>query len=182
MPRLAPPARDEPATIPRSIIRPRRPFVLAFAAPGSPRHTPRITLGEKTLVEVAGMAQRSLDPDDWFAARVPAIPPSTGPLRADGISAGDLLEIEVLALEPHGRQAPDPLLVTIAVAPDGAGSGAAQVAIPAGGMAHMQAQRPGGLLSFGPIYAGRQRGGEHVGQPVPACLTVRVTVARPGSA
>ncbi|MDF3040791.1 MAG: Acetamidase/Formamidase family, partial [Thermomicrobiales bacterium] len=85
---------------PRQFVRSAPPFVFAFAMGGAPTRPERIVPGEITVIEIADGACRSSRQDDWFAARVPAIPAAAGPLRVCGAAPGDTLELEVLALEP----------------------------------------------------------------------------------
>lgn len=160
-------------------IRPEHPFVFEFAAPDTTMSKARITPGVVASVQVAGPTRGGWDADDWFAARTPAIRPVTGPIFVAGVAPGDILEIELLFLEPRAQPASAPFLATITVASGRTGGDALQVAIPAGGLVRIPAQRPGGLISIGPVHSGQQLDRERACMPVPACLSIRVTIVQP---
>jgi hypothetical protein len=163
---------------PRQFVRSAPPFVFAFAMGGAPTRPEPIVPGEITVIEIADGACHSSRQDDWFAARVPAIPAMTGPLRVSGVAPGDILEIEVLALEP--RDVASDTLLTIAIGVAGGGVGPDRTsAIPAGGLLRIAAERPGGLVTVGPVILAHQISGERIGVPVAAFVTIRVAVAPP---
>jgi hypothetical protein len=164
---------------PRQFVRSAPPFVFAFAMGGAPTRPEPIVPGEITVIEIADGACHSSRQDDWFAARVPAIPAMTGPLRVSGVAPGDILEIEVLALEPRDAVASTPLTVAIGVAGSGVRPDRAHAAIQAGGVLRMAAERPGGLVTVGPVIPARPISGERTGAPVSAFVTVRVAVSPP---
>ena len=112
------------------------------------------------------------------AARVPVIPAETGPVSVSGVRRGDILEIEVIALEPDDPGSVGPLLVTIAVASGRTGRDAdpVQAAIPAGGAVRVTARQSGGLIVIGPVVTRRKREGDPGGEPVAARISVRCTV------
>jgi hypothetical protein len=162
---------------PRRFVQSAPPFVFAFAMGGVPTRPERIVPGEITVIEIADGARYSHD-DNWFAARVPTIPPATGPLRVSGVAPGDILEIEVLALEP--RDVASDTLLTIAIGVAGRGVGPDPTsAIPAGGLLRIAAERPGGLVTVGPVILAHHISGERIGVPVAAFVTIRVAVAPP---
>ncbi len=166
---------------PRQFVQSAPPFVFAFAMGGAPTRPERIVPGEITVIEIADGACRSSQQDDWFAVRVPAIPAATGPLRVCGAAPGDTLEIEALALEPRDAAADSPLTVAIGVGGRGDGQDRTQAAIPAGGVLHMAAGRPGGLVIVGPVVPASPISGERLGAPIAAFVTIRVAVSPPRS-
>jgi hypothetical protein len=166
---------------PLRCIPPGLPYAFAFALGSAPPLAARIVLGEVTLIDVTSGTDGSHGRDDWFAQRVPAIPPVTGPVRVAGVSPGDMLDVEVLAIEPGDAAMGVPLMVTIAAATGDAGRGpdVVQAAVPDGGVVRIAARRREGLLSFGPVLAGRQTGGDLLWTPVAARVSVRLSVSRP---
>ena len=101
---------------PAVFIQPIIPYAFAFALGHAPERASRIPLGKDVLIAVADGTRAPHDPHDWFAARVPVIPPVTGPVHVNGVRPGDTLEIDVIALEQDGPDLIGSLLVTIAVA------------------------------------------------------------------
>ncbi len=160
------------------LIRPRRPFVFAFAIDGALSCGDTLMPGEITIVDVTDGRRRHPAADDWFASRAPAIPGRTGPLHVAGVCARDILEIEVLAIEPVRLEIDAPLLVTVAVADLRPGQPARtlQAAISPGGMVSIPAARPGGPLSFGPVLIRNDNGACRTWEPVAARVRVRCSV------
>jgi acetamidase/formamidase len=146
---------------------------------GAPTRPERIVPGEITVIEMADGACRSSQQDRWFAVRVPAIPAATGPLRVSGVAPGDTLQFEVLALEPKNAASSARLTVAIGVAGSEGNRDRTQAAIPAGGVLHMTAKRPGGLVTFGPVIPAGPISGEGAEAPVAAFATVRVAISPP---
>jgi hypothetical protein len=163
---------------PTGFIQQAIPYVYAFALGNAPVLDTRIPLGKIVTVAVADDTRAPQADLDLFAQRVPVIPAVTGPVHIAGVRRGDLLEIEVIALDANDSEAIGPLLATIAVASDGTGQGAdlVQSAIPAGGIVRVIARQPGGLLLFGPVVARRNRNGDPRGELVAAQMKVRCTV------
>ena len=172
---LAPPVlRDAP----RKLLWPRLPYVYDFALANAPAHTERIALCEPFSVVVADGTRAPHDPDDWFARRVPAIPPVTGPLQIAGIGPGDTLRVAVLALDAADLMLMPPPMLTVAIAGSrGNGSDSAQVAIPAGGIASMPVLCPGAQLTVGPVLVGPEDGAVDIS--VAATVTLRCTCVQP---
>jgi hypothetical protein len=160
----------------RKVIRPPRPFVFAFALGDRGIVADRIVPGETVAIAVSDGRRPPRDPQNWFAMRVPATPPVTGPISVAGVRPGESIEVEVLALEPEDPIRTSSLRVTISVARDAAAHELApvQVVIPAGGMVRLPTSHPGGLISFGPVLADMARNDTEIF--VPARVTVRCTV------
>lgn len=97
---LAPLAPNAPAAAPGEPILPNRAYAYAFAFPATPLRTCEIIPGKIITVAVADGARAPHDSRNWFSVRTPAVPPVTGPLRVAGVSPGDTIEIDLLALEP----------------------------------------------------------------------------------
>jgi hypothetical protein len=163
---------------PREFIQPPIPYAFAFALKNSTALDTRLPLEKVVTIAVTNGTRAPHPPHDLFAARVPVIPAVTGPLCLVGVRPGDILEVEVLAIQPDGPGSIDSHLVTIAVATGRAEQDAdpAQSAIPAGGAVRVTAGQPGGLISFGPVVPRRQRAGDSRGEPVAARVTVRCTL------
>ena len=157
------------------------PYAFAFALGTTPVLDTRIPLDKIVTVAVADGTRAPHAPHDLFAKQVPVIPAVTGPVHVAGVRRGDILEIEVIALDANISESTGPLLATIAVAGDGAGRAAdlVQSAIPAGGIVRMTARQPGGLVMFGPVVARRSRNGDPNGEFVSARMLVRCTVVEP---
>ncbi len=166
---------------PRQVVQSAPPFVFAFAMGGAPARPERIVPGEITVIEIADGACRSSQQHDWFAARVPAIPAVTGPLWVSRVVPGDILEIEVLALEPRDEASDTLLTVAIGVAGSGVGPNRTPAVIPAGGVLRIAAEHPGGLVTFGPVVPASPISGERHGEPLAAFVTIRVAVSPPRS-
>ena len=167
----------------RRCIRPRLPFVFAFAIPDASGPTESIALEEVTIVEVADGARHPADAI-WFGSRTPAMPATTGPLRVPGVKPDEVLQIEVLALEAIDPALEAPVIVTIAIANSESrrtGPGLIQAAVPVGGVVHLPIQQTDGLVSFGPVLALRKRGSGQSWEPVRARMTVCCSVTRDGS-
>ena len=160
----------------QKLIRPHRPFVFAFALGDSGIVADRIVPGETVTIAVSDGKRPPLDPQNWFAARIPTTPPITGPISVAGVRPGESIEVEVLAVEPEEPIRTSCLRVAIAVVGDATAHklGRVQVVIPAGGMVRLPANRPGGLVSFGPVLADVASNDTEI--PVPARVTVRFTV------
>ena len=163
---------------PTGFIQPTIPYVFAFALGTAPVLDPCILLGKVVTIAVADGRRAPHALQDVFAARVPVIPAVTGPVRVTGVRRGDILEIDVIALEPAVAGSIGPLFGTIAVAGGDAGRGAypVQSTIPAGGSVRVTAQQPTGLISFGPVVARRESDGDQCGEPIDARMIVRCTV------
>jgi hypothetical protein len=163
---------------PTGFIRQTIPYAFAFALGNAPVLDTRIPLGKIVTVAVAdgGRAEHALH--DMFAKRVPVIPAVTGPAHVAGVRRGDILEIEVIALEANDSGSIGPLLATVAVANRSSGPSADQVqsTISAGGAVRVTAQQPGGLILFGPVVAMRTPEADLCGEPVAARMMVRCTV------
>src|SRR5215207_7557997 len=84
---------------PREFIQPPIPYALAFALRNAPALDTRVPLGKAVTIAVTDGTRAPHSPHDLFAARVPVIPAVTGPLCVGGVHPGDILEVEVLALE-----------------------------------------------------------------------------------
>ncbi len=173
----ASPARGVPLATdgPHHMLLPQRPYVFAFALTHPPVRAERINLGEPVTVVIADGARQPHEPHDWFTARLPAIPPVTGPLHVTGVSPGDTLEIEVLTIGAVGPM-PAPLrrlTVTVTGRPSEA-SDPAPVTIPVGGVARIPVHRQGGMLTVGPVVA--SNGADDVGVPIAANVTLRCSV------
>jgi hypothetical protein len=164
---------------PRRFVQSAPPFVFAFAMGGPPTRSERIVPGEITVIEIADGVCHSSQQDGWFATRVPAILAATGPLRVSGVAPGDTLEIEVLALEPRDAASSARLTVAIGVVGSGIGSDETHAAIPAGGVLRVAAERPGGLVTFGPVIPAGPIPGKGAAVSVAAFATVRVAVSPP---
>jgi acetamidase/formamidase len=160
----------------RKVIRPPRPFVFAFALGDSGIVADRIIPGETVAIAVSDGKRPPQDPQNWFATRVPTTPPVTGPISVTGVRPGELIEVEVLALEPEDPIRTSCLHVTISVARDVTAHqlGPVQVVIPAGGKVRLPSSHPGGLLSFGPVLADMASNDTEI--LVSARVTVRCTV------
>jgi acetamidase/formamidase len=141
----------------------------------------RILLDEVVCIAVADGAPRPSAPSDWFTARVPTIPPHTGPLHVSGISPGDIVKVEILALAPEHPQTGGPLRATVTITPsaDGRAPGPSQVVVPANSIVRLPAQRAGAMLSIGPVVLRLAHDGSWV--PIDAWVTIRCTVVHPAS-
>jgi hypothetical protein len=139
----------------------------------------RIPLGKIVTVAVADGRRAEHALEDMFANRVPVIPEVTGPVHVAGVRRGDILEIEVIALEANDSGSIGPLLATVGVANRSSqpGADAVQFSISAGGVVRVTAQQPGGLIQFGPVVR-RDRGTDQCGEPVAARMMVRCTVVQ----
>ena len=171
---LSPPVRRD---APRKLLWPPVRYVYAFALADAPAHPERIALGEPISVVVPAGTRTVHDPNDWFTARVPAIPPVTGPLHIAGIGPGDTLQVTVLAIDATDPKAPPPVLTVTIAGSLGNGSDRVQIAIPAGGMARVPVRRPGGLLTAGPVLAAPEGGEATI--PAAATVTLRCTRVQP---
>ena len=165
---------------PTSFIQQPIPYAFAFALGSAPVLDTRIPLGKIVSVAVADgrRAERALH--HVFANRVPVIPAVTGPVHVAGVRRGDILEIEVIALEANDSGLIGPLLATVAVANWNSQprADAVQFSISASGVVRITAQQPGGLIQFGPVVVRRDRGTDRCGEPVAARMMVRCTVVR----
>ncbi len=163
---------------PTGFIQPAIPYAFAFALGNAPVLNTRIPLGKVVTIAVADGRRAPHASHDWFATRVPVIPAETGPVSVSGVRRGDILEIEVIALEPDDPGSSGPLLVTVAIASGRTARDAdpVQAAIPAGGAVRVTARQSGGLIVFGPVVARREREGDPGGEPVAAEMMVRCTV------
>jgi hypothetical protein len=94
------------------------------------------------------------------------------------VCRGDILDIELIALEANDSGSLGPLLATVAVANRSSGPSADPVrsTISAGGVVRIIAQQPGGLIQFGPVVPRRDRRADLYGEPVAARMMVRCTV------
>jgi hypothetical protein len=167
---------------PTGLIRQTVPF--AFALGSAPVLDTRIPLGKIVTVAVADGGRAEHDLHDMFAKRVPVIPAVTGPVHVAGVRRGDILEIEVIALEANDSGSIGPLIATIAAANRSSGPSAdlVQSTISAGGAVRITAQQPGGLIEFGPVVARQTRAADLCGEPVAARMMVRCTVIQPQGA
>jgi hypothetical protein len=163
-------------TPPAPAIRPRRPFVFTFAIRDACSPAETLIPGDVTTIEVVDGKRQSGAHGDWFAARVPAVPSETGPVRVAGARPGDTLEVEVHAISPREKTAGSPLLVAVSCVGSRPGEGIPHVAIPVGGVAHLPALRHGGPLSFGPVLIRQDSAAENVWEAIAACVAVRCTV------
>jgi len=163
---------------PTGFIRQPIPYAYAFALGTFPVLDTRIPLGKIVTVADGRRAEHALE--DMFANRVPVIPAVTGPVHVAGVRRGDILEIEVIALEANDSGSIGPLLATVAVANRNSQprADAVQFSISAGGVVRITAQQPGGLIQFGPVVVRRDRGTDQCGEPVAARMMVRCTVVR----
>jgi acetamidase/formamidase len=166
---------------PTGFIQQNIPYAFAFALGNAPVLDPRIPLGKIVTIAVADGTRAPHAPHDLFARRVPVIPAVTGPVHVAGVRRGDILEIELIALEANGTESIGPLLVTIAVENRSSEprANSVQSAISAGGVVRLPAQQPGGLLQFGPAVLTQGRQADARGEPVAARMRVRCTVIRP---
>src|SRR5829696_3317087 len=101
---------------PTGLIRQTIPYAFAFALARAPVLDTRIHLGKIVTVAVADGRRAEHDLHDMFARRVPVIPAVTGHVHVAGVRRGDILEIEVIALEADESGSIGPLLATVAVA------------------------------------------------------------------
>src|SRR5215208_2346991 len=101
---------------PTGFIQQTIPYAFTFALGNAPVLDTRIPLGKIVTVAVADGTRAEHAPHDLFARRVPVIPAVTGPVHIAGVRRGDILEIEVIALEANDPGSIGPLLTTIAVA------------------------------------------------------------------
>src|SRR5215218_363580 len=165
---------------PTGFIQQNIPYAFAFALGNAPVLDPRIPLGKIVTIAVADGTRAPHAPHDLFARRVPVIPAVTGPVHVAGVRRGDILEIEVIALEANDSGSIGPLLATVAVANRNSQprADAVQFSISAGGVVRITAQQPGGLIQFGPVVVRRDRGTDQCGEPVAARMMVRCTVVR----
>jgi hypothetical protein len=165
---------------PTGFIRQPIPYAYAFALGNVPVLNTRIPLGKIVSVAVADGRRAEHALHDVFAKRVPVIPAVTGPVHVAGVRRGDILEIEVIALEANDSGSIGPLLATVAVADRSSQprADAVQSSISAGEAVRITAQQPGGLIQFGPVVVGRDRGTDQCGEPVAARMMVRCTVVR----
>jgi hypothetical protein len=163
---------------PTGLIRQTIPYAFVFALGNVPALDTRISLGKIVTVAVADGRRAEHALHDVFAKRVPLIPAVTGPVHVAGVRRGDILEIEVIALEANDSGSIGPLLATVAVANRSSGPSADQVqsTISAGGAVRVTAQQPGGLILFGPVVARRTPEADLCGEPVAARMMVRCTV------
>jgi hypothetical protein len=163
---------------PTGLIRQTIPYALAFALGDVPVLDTRIPLGRIVTVVVADGRRAEHALHDVFAKRVPLIPAVTGPVHVAGVRRGDVLEIEVIALEAIDSASIGPLIATVAVANKSSRQGAdpVQSSISAGGVVRITAQQPGGLILFGPVVARRNRRADLCGETVAARMMVRCTV------
>jgi hypothetical protein len=173
---VAPPAQPKPA------IRPALPFIYTFAVGDTRTPVACVVPDEIARVDVSDGACRPPDASDWFAARTPAIPPVTGPLRVPGVAPGDILNVEVLEIEPHGVTQLTPLALVVQAAPSAAGHQGVQATIAAGQSASVSALQPGGLLFIGPVFAQGREIGSGIAPSIAATVSIRVTVSRPPGA
>jgi hypothetical protein len=164
------------ANPPGKLIRPQQPFVFAFALGDSGTVADRIVPGEIVAIAVSDGRRPPLDPQNWFATRVPTSPPVTGPISVTGVRPGESIEVEVLALEPEEPISTRCLRVAISVARDATAQalGPVQVVVPARGMARLPTSHPGGLVSFGPVLADMASNDTQV--LVAGRVTIRCTV------
>ena len=165
---------------PTGFIRQPIPYAYAFALGNFPVLDTRIPIGKIVTVAVADGRRAEHALEDMFANRVPVIPAVTGPVHVAGVRRGDILEIEVIALEANDSGSIGPLLATVGVANRSSqpGADAVQFSISAGGVVRVTAQQPGGLVQFGPVVAWGNRRADRCEEPVAACMMVRCTVIR----
>jgi hypothetical protein len=163
---------------PTGFIRQTIPYAYAFALGDAPVLDTRIPPGKIVTVAVADGRRAEHDRDDLFARRIPVIPAVTGPVHVAGVCRGDILEIEVIALEANDSGAIGPLLATVAVASRSSQPGVdpVQSSVSAGGVVRITAQQPGGLIQFGPVVARGNRRADRCEEPVAARMKVRCTV------
>jgi hypothetical protein len=163
---------------PTGFIRQPIPYAYAFALGNVPVLNTRIPLGKIVSVAVADGRRAEHALHDVFAKRVPVIPAVTGPVHVAGVRRGDILEIEVIALEANDPGSIGPLLAAIAVANGSSRPGVNPVrsSISAGGVVRITAQQPGGLIQFGPVVARGNRRASLSPERVAACMMVRCTV------
>ena len=162
-------------------VSPVRPFAFAFAMGATPMQGIEIVPGTITSIEVVDGAPCAERPNDWFARRVPRIPPVTGPLRVTGVRRGDILAIELLDLSVESSMADERTLITVAVSGGEYGSPKTlQASVPCGGVVHIPALETGGLLSVGPILSRQVQGEAEQWDTIAAHVAVRCTVARSG--
>jgi hypothetical protein len=185
------------AVEPEQIIRPRIPFAFAFAVPEFGSHAEQICQGEVTVIEITDAEQicqgevtvieitdgspHAYDSSDWFASRVPPVPPMTGPVHVVGVRQGDIVHVEVLAVAPDDPELAAPVLVSLATTIGGTGHGrnAMRAAAFAGELVRLSALHPGGLLTIGPVVARQERGGDRTWAVIAALVTIRCLVAHP---
>jgi hypothetical protein len=163
---------------PTGFIRQTIPYAYAFVLGTVPVLVTRIPLGKIVTVAVADGRRAEHALDDMFTKRVPVLPAVTGPVHVAGVRRGDILEIEVIALEANDSGAIGPLLATVAVANRCSHSSAVPVqsSVSAGGVVRITAQQPGGLIQFGPVVARQHRREELCEEPVAARIMVRCSV------
>ncbi|MCD6058615.1 MAG: hypothetical protein K0Q89_2145 [Thermomicrobiales bacterium] len=163
---------------PTGLIRQTIPNAFAFALGRAPVLNTRIPLGKVVTVAVADGRCAEHDLHDMFARRVPVIPAVTGPVHVAGVRRGDILEIEVIALEADESGSIGPLLATVGAASMSSQQGVdpAQFSISAGGVVWITARQPGGLIQFGPVVARRNRRADLCEEPVAARMMVRCSV------
>jgi hypothetical protein len=163
---------------PTELIRQIMPYVFTFALGNASVLDTRIPLGKLVTVAVADGRRAEHDLHDMFARRVPVNPAVTGPVHVAGVRRGDILEIEVIALEANDSGPIGPLLATVGVASMSSQQGVdpVQFSISAGGVVWITARQPGGLIQFGPVVARRNRRADLCGEPVAARMMVRCTV------
>jgi hypothetical protein len=169
---------------PTGFIRQPIPYAFAFALGKDPVLGTRIPLGKIITVAVADGTRAEPALHDMFANRVPVVPAVTGPVYVAGVRRGDILEIEVIALEASDSGSIGPLLATVAVANRSSepAADAIRSAISTGGAVRITAQQPGGLILFGPVVARRDRGTGQCGKSIAARMMVRCTVIQaPGA-
>ena len=165
---------------PTGFIRQTIPYAYAFALGNVPVLATRIPLGKIVTVAVADGRRAEHALDDMFTKRVPVIPAVTGPVHVAGVRRGDILEIEVIALEANDSGSIGPLLATVAVTNTSSHPSAVpdQSSVSVGGVVRITARQPGGLIQFGPVVARRNRRAEQSEEPVAARMIVRCTVIR----
>ena len=163
---------------PTGFIRHPIPYAFAFALGNAPVLDTRIPLGKIVTVAVADGRRAEHDLHDMFARRVPVNPAVTGPVHVAGVRRGDILEIEVIALETDESGSIGPLFATVGVASMSSqqGEDPVQFSISAGGVVWITARQPGGLIQFGPVVARRNRRADLCEEPVAARMMVRCSV------
>src|SRR5918993_1218429 len=163
---------------PTGLIRQTIPYAYAFALGNASVLDTRIPLGKIVTVAVADGRRAEQDLHDMFARRVPVVPAVTGPVHVAGVRRGDVLEIEVIALEANDSGPIGPLLATVGVASMSSQHGVdpVQFSISAGGVAWITARQLGGLIQFGPVVARWNRRAELREEPVAARMMVRCQV------
>ena len=163
---------------PTGFIRQPIPYAYAFALGNAPVRATRIPLGKIVTVAVADGRRAKHALDDVFTKQVPVIPAVTGPVHVAGVRPGDVLEIEVIALEANDSGSIGPLLATVAIATKSSQSSVAPVqsSVSAGGVVRITAQQPGGSIQFGPVVARRNRREDLCEEPVAARMMVRCSV------